>query len=291
MLRINLLPPYIYDKQKKIKLAVLWAAIVAAALGVFLLWFVSLNKTLSERKAEQAASEELKSQYDTVDQNIKKEMAARADIEKRQTFIANAQTYNDSWPAAFETMRDVTADNILLKSLAFSKDRKTVSLTGFAKTEEDIVKWWMYLRNNYAGPDATLPFDNVSFSLPAHPYDPKTAATTQGGPGAPGGKGGFPGSGAPSAAGISSGGGGGGFPGSGGFAGGGGGNKDAVGPGMIEGRPGINFTASITLKKPLAPGIATAPVWSAGGAPATPAGFGGGPGSGGGAPTSGGSRD
>ncbi|MCW3051891.1 MAG: hypothetical protein JWN14_1061, partial [Chthonomonadales bacterium] len=36
MLRINLLPPYIYDKQKKVKLAALWAFIVAAALGGFL---------------------------------------------------------------------------------------------------------------------------------------------------------------------------------------------------------------------------------------------------------------
>ncbi|MCW3096615.1 MAG: hypothetical protein JWL77_2233, partial [Chthonomonadaceae bacterium] len=107
MLRINLLPPYIYDKQKKVKLAILWAAIVAAALGAFLLWFVTLNTALTAQKAQQATHEDLKGQYDAVESNISKEKQARAEIEKRQVFIADAQKYNDSWPAAFETMRDV----------------------------------------------------------------------------------------------------------------------------------------------------------------------------------------
>lgn len=296
MLRINLLPPYIYDKQKKIRLAVLWAAIVAAALGAFLLWFVTLNNTLKDQKDLEAKAVDYKGQYDTVESNINKEKQARAEIERRQVFIANAQKYNDSWPAAFETMRDVTANNILLKSMAFDKSRKIVSFTGFAKTEEDIVRWWQYLRNNYAGPDAALPFENVSFSLPAHPYPPKDTATAGGGKGGFGGSGGFAGTGGggsgggPSIAGASSfgpGTGGGSFGSPGGFGGPGGNNKDNVGPGVIEGRPGINFAASITLKKPLADGMPT-PAWGASSAPAGPAGFGGGGPMPGGMPMSGG---
>ena len=298
MLRINLLPPYIYDKQKKVKLAVFWAALVAAALGLFLVWFVTLNKKLDDQKKLEATAVENRTKFEGVESKINEEKKRRADIEARQTFIANAQKYNDSWPAAFETMRDVTADNILLKSMAFTTDRKTVNFTGFAKNEEDIVKWWMYLRNHYAGPDAALPFENVSFSLPAHPYPPKGSANGgaggfgggfAGGPGpagpAGGGMGSFPGSGGggggPSSGGggggpsSGGGGGGGGFGGAGG-KGGGGGGKDAVGPGMIEGRPGINFSAAVTLKKPLAEGMPT-PAWNGGGAPAAaPGGFGGG---------------
>ncbi len=292
MLRINLLPPYIYDKQKKVKLAVFWAAIVAAALGAFLLWFVTLNKTLNDDKATQATAEDYRTQFQAVEKDITNEKAARAEIERRQVFIASAQKYNDSWPAAFETMRDVTANNILLKSMSFDKARKVVSFTGFAKTEEDIVRWWQYLRNNYAGPDASLPFDNVSFSLPDHPYPPKDspAAGGRGQSGGFGGSGGFSGSGGGSGgfavAGASKFGAG--SPG-GGPSGGGarsGAAADAVGPGIIENRPGINFAASIVLKKPLADGIAT-PVWTAGAAPAAgPASFGGGSS---GAPTSSGS--
>ncbi len=288
MLRINLLPPYIYDKQKKVKLAVLWAAIVAAALGAFLLWFVTLNKTLNDQKALQTTAEEYRTQYTAVEADINKEKSARAEIERRQVFIANAQKYNDAWPAAFETMRDVTANNILLKSMSFDQSRKVVNFTGFAKSEQDIAKWWEYLRNNYSGPDAALPFDNVSFSLPGHPWPPKADANAGGGGadgsfgGSFGGSGGGKGGSMPSLAGV--GGSGGGF---GGRSGGGGGTdkKDSVGPGVIEGRPGINFAATITLKKPLSDGMAT-PAWNAGGAPAAPSGFGGGSG---GAPSSSGS--
>jgi Tfp pilus assembly protein PilN len=296
MLRINLLPPYIYDKQKKVKYLVTWLAAVAVVLGVFLFWFVTLNKDLSDQRDLEAKATQLRTEFEKYDKDINGEKQARAQIEQRQTFIANAQKYNDSWPAAFETMRDVTAANILLKSMAFDKSRKVVSFTGFAKTETDIVKWWMYLRNNYAGPDASMPFDNVAFSLPPHPYAPQTAAAGgAGGPGGFGGSGGGSSSGGPMAMGgkMSEGGpsssGGGGFSGSGGgpSGGGGGNNEKSVGPGLIEGRPGINFTASVVLKKPLADGIPV-PTWPSGAAPAASGGFGGGgrpggmPGSGGG---------
>jgi Tfp pilus assembly protein PilN len=290
MLRINLLPPYIYDKQKKVRLGIVWAAIVAATLFGFLFVFVTLNKTLADDKDQQTKAEGLRADFEKVEADITKEKQARAEIERRQVFIASAQKYNDSWSAAFEMMRDVTANNILLKSMAIDKTRKTVSFTGFAKTEEDIVRWWEYLRNNYAGPDATLPFDNVSFSLPGHPYPPKGSAAAGGAPGSggfAGPRGGLPsmaGFGGPSSGGPSSGGGSGGFGGSGGGAG----NDTTVGPGSIEGRPGINFTASVVLKKALAEGIPV-PVWSAGAAPAAPAAFGAGPAvRGAGAPSSGG---
>ncbi len=283
MLRINLLPPYIYDKQKKNRLWVIWGAIVAIAAGLFLFWFITLNKQLSDQKDLQAKAEGLKSDNDKVQSDIRQEHDRRKQIEDRQTFIANAQKYNDSWPAALEMMRDVTTNNILLKSMAFDATRKNVSFTGFAKSEADIVKWWMYLRNNYAGPDASLPFDNVSFSLPKHPYPPAGTAAA-GGSGLQGGFGGSAGGSGNSAgvAGVSvaSNSGGGGFGGGkdrGAFGGGpgGGGTDSAVGPGVIEGRPGINFTASVVLKKPLADGMPT-PAWGGGAAPAAPAGFGGG---------------
>ncbi len=297
MLRINLLPPYIYDKQKKVRLGMLWAAIVAGALGLFLFWLITLNQKYSEQKDLQTKAEGLRTDYEKAESDIKSEENRRAQIEKRQVFIAAAQKYNDSWPAAMEMMRAVTADNILLKTMAFDAGRKTISLTGFAKTETDIVKWWMYLRNNYAGPDPALPFDNVAISLPKHPWPPAGTATA-GANGLPGGFGG-PGSGGGGSAGgasmasmatMSTFGGKGGSPGGGPGGPGGGAADAAVGPGVIEGRPGINFTASLVLKKALADGIAT-PAWGGGGAPAGPSGFGGpgisGPG-GGGMPGSGG---
>ena len=97
MLRINLLPPYIYDKQKKIKLMAFWAFLIAAALGVFLMWFVKLPTTTFT--ISRPSRPRLK-RYRDMSRGCRKEHQSTKrrtapEIEKRQVFIADAQKYND----------------------------------------------------------------------------------------------------------------------------------------------------------------------------------------------------
>jgi hypothetical protein len=281
MLRINLLPPYIYDKQKKVQLGAVWALGVGLLIVGFLLWFGSVNSALADATKKQEDANNAKNQYDSLQSQIDKEKKDRADTEAKQTFVANAKKYNDAWPNLFDQVRDVTERNILLRRLSVDPDtRKILNIAGFAVHEIDIVKWWMQLRNN------RMMFDAVFFNLPKHPFVPTGgdgAANGMGGigfPGAggyPGMPGGMPGSGGisgmPSSGGGSRGfggmpmmGGGMGAPGEG-FGGGGGGTEAAVGPGFVEEKPGINFTAIAVLKVALAGGIQT-PAWPPGGAQA-----------------------
>lgn len=118
MLRINLLPPYIYDKQKKVKVLIFWAVALVAVIGVFLFMMSGLNQQLAAATSDKETAEGLKSQYAQADTQINAEKQNRASIELRQTFIKNAQDYNRSWPAFFETMKDVTSPNIYLKTLS-----------------------------------------------------------------------------------------------------------------------------------------------------------------------------
>lgn len=298
---INLLPPYIYDKQKKVQLAAFWSIAALAVVAGFIYWQSEINKVLDGIAEEQQTATRLKTEHDNLVGQITQENNNNEAIQRKQDFIANAQTYNDAWPQTYSMVRDVVSPNVILRRIIIDpQQRQTVSMAGSARTEMDIVKWWMALKND------TTRFQSVRFELPPHPYAPGGQATTAGGPGlagAPGGARGFsggPGSGGgPMAAGVSGAGGGpgsggGGFSGGmsmppgmgsggmggmsmppgmgggggfrgGGFPGGGGGAQSAdVGPDILEGRPVINFVATAVLNQPLAGGIAT-PVWPPGG--------------------------
>jgi hypothetical protein len=295
MLRINLLPPYIFDKQKKVQLAIVWGVVAAAAIALFVIWSSGVAGRLDEEKKKLADATDAKTQYDNVESQITDVNNKVAVTKSKQTFIADAKKSNDSWPAVYEQMRDVTSPLILLESLAIDPgNHKALDFAGFAKDELTIARWWMTLRN------AKDRFDSVSFNLPTHPYVPANAQGGAGGfgqmgrfggpmgggrgfgggsgmppgmmsgsmpPGMSGGSGmppmamaGRPGMMTPGGSGM------GGFGGSGmgGFRGGmGGGNNANVGPAEIEGRPGLNFTGVAMVKDTLAPPMA--PTWPAGG--------------------------
>jgi Tfp pilus assembly protein PilN len=283
MLRINLLPPYIHDKNKKLKLGVVWIAAVVALMVLLLAANGSAHGKLAEANDRKTTAQNFKTTTDDLIGKIHKEEDARAEIEKKQTFVRDARKYNDSWPESFETIRDVTPTNttIILKSMAIDPgSRKTITLNGWGTSEEAVVRWWMSLRNN------TDLFDHVNFQLPVHAWPPGAKSNSMGGPGGPS-SGGQPNAGVPMQGNLSSTGGGGRGPRNGGpSSGGGGGSKeDEVGPASLRGKQGLNFVAAISLKKALADGIAT-PSWPPGSAPA--AGGGGMPSAPGGGPMSGG---
>ena len=306
MLRINLLPPYIYDKQKKYPWIVGSLALIPLTVGL-LVWryqVVQADLDIQNKRKEEAQTQQ--TQYNKLVQDIKAEDDAVAVTRSKQQFVSNAIKYNEAWPQVYAAMRDVTSPKVLLKSMYVSDDRKSINFTGFCQYEEDLVRWWMYLRQQ------TNMYTDVHFRLPEHPYPPKAdnngggggtgglnMGGMSGGPmaGSPGMGGaspmaGNPNMGAPMAGSPGMGGMGGlagvGSPGMGGGSfGGGGGNSDAVGDDYIEGRKGIKFTAFATLKQPLANGIPT-PTWATGGGGSAPSGgapmgsFGGGMGGSGG---------
>lgn len=277
MLRINLLPPYIYDKQKKIQLAAVWALGVAAVVVAFVLWIGSLNRDLEAATKEKETAESLKNKYTSLEGQIQKVQADNNATKQKQDFIRNARAFNEAWPRTFEMMRDLTSDTILLKSLSVNpNDRKTLNFNGFARNEMLIVRWWMQLRKR------NDIFDKVHFNLPAdHGFQPAAPAAVAGGsfggPAAPGAP--VPGRDVPVVTAAATAGGSNPY---GGYSGApGSGQAGDVGPGVIEGRNGVHFSADATLKTQLAGGIPV-PSWppaaaaQPGGFPGVPNSYGGG---------------
>ena len=277
MLRINLLPPYIYEGKKKQVWLAAAIGIAAASLVGLLLWNTAVQRQLTAAKERKDVATEFQKNYNQLETKINEEHKAVAKTKSKMTFVDNSLVYNDAWHQTYNQMRDVTDPKVLLQTMNIGTDRKTVAMAGFCQLEPDLVRWWMYLRS-------TKLFNSVHISLPTHEFIPNepnaTNAASTGGAGF-GGSGGPPGS---------FGGGGGGAPGSagggarkggafgagGGGFGGGGGNAAGASTEEIEGRTGIKFDAIAVLKEALAKGIAT-PAWAEGGgaATATPSGFGG----------------
>ena len=118
MLRINLLPPYIYDKQQKVRLAIAWGIGVAVVVFAFILWFSSLNTVLKQTVAKQQDAESKENTFKDLTGKIAKVDSGIAETKQKQTFVANAMKYDAAWPALLSMMRDLTSDRVILSSLS-----------------------------------------------------------------------------------------------------------------------------------------------------------------------------
>ncbi|HZT43739.1 MAG TPA: hypothetical protein VFA07_16350, partial [Chthonomonadaceae bacterium] len=164
MLRINLLPPYIFDKQKKVQLAVAWLVVIGIVVFLFVTWSSSLAGQLAAAQKDKDDATALQNTTNSTQTQIDDLNKKNAEITAKEGFIANAKTYNDAWPDLYEQMRDLTSDRVLLEQMSLDQSHKVVNFTGFAPSEMDIVRWWMQLRNN------TAYVSHVTFTLPAHGY-------------------------------------------------------------------------------------------------------------------------
>ena len=263
MLRINLLPPYVFDKQKKNKIWIGWIVGVLMIIGIY----AYANNTVLKQQADaDAVNSEAHTQKDKHDALITQTETVKgtiADTQKKQDFIASAQTWNDEWWKLYSAMRDVTSPKVILRRMYLSSPTM-VNIVGWAPSEKEAADWWIDFRNKYTGPNKS--FATVYFDLPKTGYPDTPAAGAAGPGGVPGPMGGPPRGptmSMSSATGVGGGGGGGG--GFGGGAAAGNAADEEPGPGMLEDRAGINFRVHVVLKTAFDSGK-TVPVW--GGAPA-----------------------
>ena len=255
MLRINLLPPYVFDKQKKVKWVAGWIFAVLALICVFL--YLN-NQALRNQELAQAdldTANGLLTKKTALDEQTNQVKTRIAETQKKQDFIASAQAWNDEWWKLYSAMRDVTSPKVILRKMYLGSPTM-VNIVGWAPSEKEAADWWIDFRNKYTGP--TGPFANVSFELPKNGWPPNADnANAPGAPGAPSSES------APtlSAQGIA-GRGGGGFSGASSPGAGANDKDDEPGPGYLEDRLGIYFRVHVTLKTPFAGGKSV-PVWGA----------------------------
>ncbi len=285
MLRINLLPSYIYEKKTKYAHVMGALVLMFVVLGGCILWALAAAGSKAAAQKRLDTANQFQTQYTDIDTQINDVKTQVAAIQAKQDFISGSQTYNTAWPVAIDAVAQDVPPYILLNSLSISPaDHHVVTLTGFGQHEMDLARWWIALRND------TFKFSNVYITLPEHPYPSTGAQNAAGfggfagmgmmgpgskgmgmmGPGGPGnGMMGAPGMGRPGMPGMGMMGPGGpgmGMMGAGGF--GSARNAGTATASEVHGRKGYDFTATLMLVDKLAPPT-SAPTWTGVPAPST----------------------
>jgi hypothetical protein len=272
MLRINLLPPYVFDRQQKITLLAIWGAVWLAVVLVFANWFSGIRGQVDVARTDRDKAQERADNWKKSDEAISAIDSEVADTRTKRAFIEDAKKWNNAWPAIYTKARNWTDPDVVLENLTL-QDPTTIQISGYAPKVAVAMRWWRELLENQD-------FDHINFNLP--PRDPSGVA---GAPAANPGQGRFGGFGAGRRGGMTGGFGGGRMGGlgalggmrGGGFGGGrrggmmggfggrglGGANRGSVGITNRFGKPGIEFTATITLKSPALSGAP--PSWPGGG--------------------------
>lgn len=164
MLRVNLLPPYIYEGAKRRNVSVLWFVILLAIIGGFVAAKVMIDKQTEELVAER---ERLTPDADKADRlqaeanSINSESQA---IRDKRDFVSNARKHNGTaYQPVVYNIRDYTMNGILYSSLEPSGN--TVNLQAYAPTLAKVGHYLMWMEHN---PEVS----HVSISLTGLPTFP-----------------------------------------------------------------------------------------------------------------------
>src|SRR5689334_9904132 len=98
---INLLPPYIYDKQKKAALIGVWGAVAAVILIACIAYAGKITADINAAQAEKDQAQARVDNWNKSDAAITKINQEIADEKSKLTFVQNAQKWNDAWPGLF----------------------------------------------------------------------------------------------------------------------------------------------------------------------------------------------
>jgi hypothetical protein len=149
MVRINLLPPYIYAGAKRRNVSILWVVMVLAVVGGFMFWKVTIDtqtaKIIADKEAIQPQMDEAKRLQAEADRIL----AESADITKKRDFVADARKHlATTYPPLIDNVRKYTMKNVLYSQLTPSG--QTVSLSGYATSLAQVGHYMMWMERNPA---------------------------------------------------------------------------------------------------------------------------------------------
>lgn len=249
MIKINLLPPNIYEARTIKRLVALFAVILVLIVFAGVSYTAKLKKDTEAKKAEADMAESLTKQAQQYESQAQSIRSGIAPIQQKVEFFKAVQSYNEQYPKLYEELTKFTYAKVIYSQLTPSGS--ALQIQAFAPSLSDVGR---YLLNLYK---ATHVFTSVAISaVPGYPQEGGQAGSGQPGMGMPppppglmtGGTmglppmpGGLPGS-SPQA-----------MPSTGGTGYGG---LEAITSGVTraaERRKGFSFTVTCTLKTPITP--------------------------------------
>lgn len=165
MLRINLLPPSIYERRKVRQTAILFGLIFVMAFGGMMAWWYMLGKKEAQLKSDLVIMNQRKDQVLALEGTIKAEESKIPPIKDRMDYFNAVMAYNVKFPALYEELAKYTYERVLYRSIEPANNQLTIQ--AHAKSLGDCGR---YLLNIYR---ARHLFSDVKISsIPGYPSNP-----------------------------------------------------------------------------------------------------------------------
>lgn len=162
MLKINLLPPYIFERRKVRQTAFLFGLIFMVTFGGMVAWWYTLGKKEARLKDELVVMKANADQVLQLETTIKAEQAKIPPIKDRMDYFAAIREYNGKFPVLYEELAKYTYERVLYRSIQPSNNSLTIQ--AHAKSIGDAGR---YLLNMYR---ARHLFSDVRMSaVPGYP--------------------------------------------------------------------------------------------------------------------------
>ena len=180
MLKINLLPPYIYEGAKRRNVLVLWAVILLGVIGGSVYGKIFYDGLKDELQKKIEATEPTAKKADDTQAAATSLIAKTATLKQKADFVRNALIYNqETYPGVFDNVNMYTINKVLYSGV--TPAGSSVNIDGYAPSLVDVGHYMLAMEKN---PNIS----NVSIAMSVPGFDGETAG--QGGGLAPGGRGG-----------------------------------------------------------------------------------------------------
>ncbi len=177
MLRISLLPNYIYDRAKRRNVIVLWSVVVA----LIIVGFMSVKIVMDRKSARlAAAAAQLKPTADEATQTESKATSiqtASADIKTKADFVTSCRQYDmTTYPPVYHNIAEYTIRSVVYDSI--TPNGSQVAMQAFAPSLAQLGHYMMWMEHN---PKISNLYINLSNFRPTFPSPWKGGNQTMGG--------------------------------------------------------------------------------------------------------------
>lgn len=171
MLRINLLPPYIYEGAKRRNVYVLWVLLLLAAVGGLIAWKIKLGNEADRIAADTEPLKKVQADAKNTQSKADALVASNAALKQKADFVRSAKKYNsDTYPPLLGNVGNYTITRVLYSSMVPAGNQ--VSLAAYAPSLSDVGHYIMAMEKN---PNVV----NVSIAMNSIPDFPNNVQPTQ----------------------------------------------------------------------------------------------------------------
>lgn len=170
MVKINLLPPGLYEKKIIRNLAIMFAVLAMMIVGGGVGYKIKLASDIRHMTAEVENIEARQKMVQGLKANVQQEAAKLAPIQAKVKFIEDVFAHNEKWPKLYEELARYTYKKVLYRRLTPSENG--LQIEAFTPSISDAGR---FLLNMYRANDV---FSSVTISgLPGYPRERSDTAS------------------------------------------------------------------------------------------------------------------